>query len=145
VSDCTSATKCEYTCSTGFTLQDNACVQIPAPPPAAAGVYSTRITVTNAIPSGTFYTVYTILKDSNGVILVFKSERMENIAAGGTYTAIAQYPFPARVATKEVSVQDKLPHQGWTVHGQLNENVAAPVPTATSGTGLTLLTTTSSR
>ncbi len=107
-------------------------------PVAAQGIYSTRITATVDIPVAT---VYTILRAENGVILVFKSERMENIFRGQTYTATANYPFPARVATKEVSVQDMLPSQGWTVHGQLTENIATPAAEATPGTGITLLTT----
>ena len=127
------AAKCEYTCSAGFILQNGAC--IAAQP--AGGVYSTRITATANIPLAT---VYTILRDSQGIILVFKSERMENINRGQSYLATATYPFPGRVVTKEVYVQDRLPHQRWTIHGRLQENVGMPQIQAVQGVGLTLVT-----
>ncbi len=121
-------------CGAGFRCQAGSCIL--AQEPALTREFSTSISAARPIPLAI---VYTILRDEEGVILVFKSERMENIAAGGAYIATATYPFPAKVATKEVYVQDRLPHQGWTVHGRLQENVATPQVQA-SGEGITLIT-----
>ena len=98
------------------------------------GVYTTTITATANTRAAT---IYTTLKDSNGVILVFKSEQIPALTNGQIYTATVNYGDSSRVITKEVLVQDVPPAQGQQVFAFLTEDVAQPLTLAVQGTGIT--------
>jgi len=84
-------------------------------------LFSTKITALEDFPRLEL-TAYTLLKDRAGKVLVLKQEKVPGLTAGQEYLISVNYPFPQKVATKEVYVQDKLPHQGWTIHGSLTKN-----------------------
>lgn len=84
------------------------------------GIYSTKIEAAEGFPADVIeVTAYTILKDANGKVVVFKKESVTKaqIEAGHIISATYQ----GSVTIKDVLVQDRLPDQGWLVHGNLKK------------------------
>jgi hypothetical protein len=84
--------------------------------------FSTAITAKKDL-SEIEVSVYTILRDVDNKTLVIKYEVIaaDVLSAGETYTATVNYPNPAAVTSKTVLVFDKLPDQGQTVNGDLEQ------------------------
>lgn len=132
VASCTTAAKCEYTCLAGYVQQGNNCI-LPEPETG----FSFLITATADIPQSEAY--ITLRNSAQGTSLVFKKEIIPAMRDGETYLAIANYEFPDQVEIKEIQVRDKLPNEGWTVHGQLVVNLETGVEVPTTAVNITIV------
>jgi hypothetical protein len=97
--------------------------------------FSVLITATEDTPE---LKAYTVLRDTDGKILVFKTEIVPVLGDGDTYTVTANYELPSQVATKEVYVQDALPETPWTVHAGLIVTLTDGSEERTTPAGITL-------